>query len=95
MLIAAIDKLATGHIIGNPLGLPELPGKRSFSCRGHLEGECVKVPPLVRMVQGQVLGHGVALVVGPDLHLVTLDLGLGREARLPLYLISQMLQTPV
>ena len=57
MLVAAIDKLATGNIIRDLLRLPELPGERSLPRSNYLEGERVWVPPLGRMVVSQMLGH--------------------------------------
>ena len=42
----------------------------------------IYIPPLVRVLLAQVLGHGVTLIIHPDLRLMTLDLGVGRESRL-------------
>ena len=49
VFIAAIDELATGHVIGDPLGLPELPGKRPFSSCHHLKIEHFKILVLAWM----------------------------------------------
>ena len=71
MLVAAIDELATGDVIGNLLGLSELPGQGPLTRCHHLEREHVLVLDLGRVMLGQVLRHGVLLVIGPDLFLVT------------------------
>ena len=82
MLIAAIDELATGDVIGDFLSLPELPGQGPLPCRHHLEGELVLVLDLGRVVLGQVLSHGVLLVISSNLLLVTVNPRMCRETRL-------------
>ena len=67
MLIAAIDELATGDVIGYLLSLSELPGQGPLPRRHHLEREHVLVLNLGRVMLGQVLRHRVLLVIGPYL----------------------------
>ena len=82
MLVAAIDELATGDVIGNLLGLSELPGQGPLTRCHHLEREHVLVLDLGRVMLGQVLRHGVLLVIGSNLFLVTVNPRMRREARL-------------
>ena len=83
MLIAAIYELATGNIIRNLLCLSELPGQRPLPSCHHLKGECLRVLPLSRVVVGQVLCHGVALVICSDRLLMRINPSMSREPRLP------------
>ena len=53
MLIAAIDELATGDVIGYLLSFPELSGQGPLPRRHHLEREHVLVLDLGRVVLGQ------------------------------------------
>ena len=82
MLIAAVDELAAGDIISDFLSFPELSGQGPLPCRHHLEGECVFVPDLVRVVLGQVLRHGVTLIICSDLLFMAVNSRMRREPRL-------------
>ena len=82
MLVPAIDELATGDIIGNFLSLSELSGQGPLACRHHLEREHVFIPDLGWMILGQVLRHGVPLVIGSDLLLMAVNPRMRREPRL-------------
>ena len=62
MLIAAIDELATGDVIGYLLSFPELSGQGPLPRRHHLEREHVLVLDLGRVVLGQVLRHRVLYI---------------------------------
>ena len=73
MLIAAIDQLPAGDVVGYLLCLSKLSGQGPLPRRHNLEGEHVLIPDLVRVVLGQVLGHGVPLIICPDLLLVTVN----------------------
>ena len=70
MLVATVNELTTGDVIGDLLGLPELSGKRPLSRCHHLEHKCVGVLPLGRVAIGQMLSHGVPLVFRTDLLLM-------------------------
>ena len=48
----------------------------------NIEGENFLVPNLVRVVLGQVLGHGVPLIICPDLLLVTVNSRMRGKSRL-------------
>ena len=67
VLVAAVDKLPAGDVIGDTLGLSELPGQGPLACRHHLEREHVFIPDLGRVILGQVLRHRVPLVIGLDM----------------------------
>ena len=82
MLIAAIDELPAGDVVCYLLGLSKLSGQGPLTCCQDLEGENFLVPNLVRVVLGQVLGHGVPLVVCSDLLLVTVNSRMRGETRL-------------
>ena len=61
MLRTAVDELATGDVVSNFLGLPELPGQRPLPSCHHSEGKCFHILSLGWVISGQVLGHGVPL----------------------------------
>ena len=70
VFIAAVYELAAGDVVCDLLSLPKLPGQWSLPCCHHLKGKSVHIPPLGRVVELQMLGHGVSLVIGPDLFFV-------------------------
>ena len=70
MFITAVDELATGNVICDLLGLPQLPGQRPLPSCQHFKGEHIYIFLLGRVVLGQVLGHRVPLVIGSDLFLM-------------------------
>ena len=80
MLIAAIDELATGDVIGYLLSFPELSGQGPLPRRHHLEREHVLDLDLGRVMLGQVLCHRVLLVIGSNLLLMAVNPRMCREA---------------
>ena len=82
VFIAAIYQLPAGDVIGYLLCLSKLSGQGPLPCRHNLEGEHVLVPDLGRVVLGQVLRHGVPLIICPDLLLVTVNSRMRGKSRL-------------
>ena len=61
VLIASVDELAAGDVVCDLLRLPQLPGQWPLPCCHHLKGKSVHIPPLGRVVELQMLGHGASL----------------------------------
>ena len=89
-----VDYLVRIHV-GQLDGLPDLALQALGPGLVDREFDGQRIPRVLRVLVGEVGGHAVVVIVGPDVSLVRADPGVGPRPGLPRYWLPHTVHSPV